>query len=75
MATISLYLSSHDEKLIKNYAKSKNMSASDFLRSVAIEKIEDDLDNQIYEKSLQEYRDNPQDVSLEALKKELSLYC
>ncbi|WP_119327341.1 type II toxin-antitoxin system RelB family antitoxin [Companilactobacillus musae] len=75
MATISLYLDGKDEKLIKNYAKSKNMSVSDFLRSIAVEKIEDDIDNQLYEKAIREFKENPQDVSLEAMRKELSLYC
>ncbi|MFH5811137.1 DUF6290 family protein [Companilactobacillus sp. FL22-1] len=45
MGVISFYLDGQDEKLIKNYAKSKNISVSSFIRSVAVEKIEDDLDD------------------------------
>lgn len=74
MAMISLYLTRQDEKLIKNYAKSKNMSVSSFIRSAAIERIEDDIDDQLYEKSVREFKDN-QDVSLDDLRKELDAYC
>ncbi|MQS76965.1 type II toxin-antitoxin system RelB family antitoxin [Companilactobacillus halodurans] len=75
MATISLYLDGHDEKLIKNYAKSKNMSVSSFLRSIAVEKIEDDIDDQLYERAVREFKENPQDISLDEMEKELSIYC
>lgn len=75
MAIISFYLDDEDEKLIKNYAKSKDTSVSSFLRSTIIEKIEDDIDDQLYEKAMREFKDNPQDVSLEAMRKEMSQYC
>lgn len=74
MAIISFSLDCEDEKLIKNYAKSKNMSVSSFLRSVAVERIEDDIDDQLYEKAVREFKDN-QDVTLEAMRKELKSYC
>lgn len=74
MAVISLYLDGQDEKLIKNYAKSKHVSVSSFLRSIAVERIEDDLDDQLYEKAVRECKDN-QDVSLEELRKELDTFC
>ncbi|PMD73297.1 type II toxin-antitoxin system RelB family antitoxin [Companilactobacillus nuruki] len=74
MAVISLYLDGQDEKLIKNYAKSKNVSVSAFLRSIAVEKIEDDIDDELYEKSVRERKVN-HDVSLADLKKEMENYC
>jgi len=74
MAILSFYLDGQDEKLIKNYAKSKNISVSSFLRSLAVEKIEDDLDDQLYEQAIREAKPN-QDVSLDALRKELNSYC
>lgn len=46
--TISLMLSEEDTKLIKDYAKINNMSVSDFIRQAVIEKIEDEIDLDIY---------------------------
>lgn len=74
MAIISLHMDRQDEKLIKNYAKSKNMSVSSFLHSIAIEKIEDEIDNQLYEKSVREFKDN-RDITLDELRKEMDAYC
>jgi len=75
MATISFYLDGQDELLIKNYAKSKNMSVSSFLRSVAVEKIEDDIDNRLYERAMREDGGIPQDITLDEIKRELDIYC
>ncbi|WP_057881896.1 type II toxin-antitoxin system RelB family antitoxin [Companilactobacillus kimchiensis] len=75
MAIIPFYLSEHDEKLIENYAKSKHMSVSSFLHSVAMDKIEDDIDTELYERAKSEFKDNPEDVTLAALKRELKTYC
>lgn len=75
MAVISFYLDGRDEKLIKNYARSKNMSVSAFLRSIAVESIEDDLDDQLYEKALSESKNNEHDISLDQLHKEMEAYC
>ncbi|HIY93056.1 type II toxin-antitoxin system RelB family antitoxin [Companilactobacillus sp. HBUAS56275] len=74
MATISFHLDDFDEKVIRNYAKSKDMSLSSFLRSVAIEKIEDDIDDELYEQSLQNSKNECQDVTLDDLKKAMSRY-
>jgi len=74
MAILSFYLDGQDEKLIKNYAKSKNISVSSFLRSLAVEKIEDDLDDRLYEEAVREDKAN-HDVTLAALRKELKSYC
>lgn len=75
MATISFHLDDFDEKVIRNYAKSKNMSTSSFLRTVVIEKIEDDIDDELYEKTFEESKNEPQDITLDELKKAMSRYC
>lgn len=75
MATISFQLDDFDEKVIRNYAKSKDMSISSFLRTVVIEKIEDDIDDELYEQALQESKNGSQDVTLDDLKKAMSRYC
>ncbi|MDR4934611.1 DUF6290 family protein [Companilactobacillus paralimentarius] len=63
MATISFQLDDFDEKVIRNYAKSKDMSISSFLRTVVIEKIEDDIDDELYEQALQESKNGSQDIT------------
>ncbi len=73
MATISFYLDSQDERLIKNYAKSKNISVSSFLRSIAVERIEDDIDNLLYEKAIQ--GNGSHDISLDEVRDELDQLC
>jgi len=75
MAVISLYLDGQDEKLIRNYARSMNISVSAFLRSVAVEKIEDDLDDRLYESAMRESKNSDQDISLDQLHKALEAYC
>ena len=75
MATISFQLDDFDEKVIRNYAKSKDMSISSFLRTVVIEKIEDDIDDKLYEQALQESKNGSQDITLDDLKKAMSRYC
>ena len=71
MAIISFYLDDEKEKLIKNYAKSKNMSVSAFLRSVTIEKIEDEIDQELCDEAERDFKENPQDVSLDDLHKKI----
>lgn len=75
MAVIALDLNEQDEKLIKNYAKSKNISVSAFLRSVAVEKIEDDLDDRLYEQAVRESKNREHDISLADLHREMEAYC
>ncbi|GEO57581.1 type II toxin-antitoxin system RelB family antitoxin [Companilactobacillus bobalius] len=75
MATISFQLDDFDEKVIRNYAKSKDMSISSFLRTVVIEKIEDDIDDELYEQALQESKNGSQDITLDDVKKVMSRYC
>lgn len=50
MATISLRVNADDEKIIKEYAKSKNISVSALLRDAVFEKIEDEIDLNLYKR-------------------------
>lgn len=75
MAVISFYLDGQDEKMIKNYAKSKNISVSAFLRSAAVEKIEDEMDDELYESALCNSDDHCPDISLDQVRKALEAYC
>ena len=44
MGTISLRMDEEDEKLIKEYAKTKNITVSSLIRNAVLEKIEDEID-------------------------------
>ena len=71
--TISLRLSDEDTKLIKDYAKINNMSVSDLIRKAVIEKIEDEIDLDAYNKAIKEFKKNPKTYTLDEIEKELCL--
>ena len=72
--TISLRLSDEDTKLIKDYAKINNMSVSDLIRKAVIEKIEDEIDLDAYNKAIQEFKKNPKTYTLDEIEKDLGLW-
>lgn len=72
MTAISLRINPDDEKLIKEYAKSKNISVSALFRQSVLEKIEDDIDLDLYKQAMQEYNENPESISFEEMLEELS---
>ncbi len=71
--TISLRLSDEDTKLIKNYAKINNMSVSDLIRKAVIERIEDEIDLDAYNKAIQVFKKNPKTFTLDEIEKDLGL--
>lgn len=71
--TVSVRLSSDDEKLIKAYANLNNISLSDLIRNAVIEKIEDEYDLECYYKALEEYNKDPKTYTMEEIKKELEI--
>ena len=48
MSTISLRMDEEEEKLIKEYAKAKNITISALFRNAVLEKIEDEIDLDLY---------------------------
>lgn len=71
--TISLRLSEQDTELIKSYAALQNVSVSELIRRIVLERIEDEYDLKEYEKALAEYRANPVTYGLDEVEKELGL--
>jgi predicted DNA-binding protein len=69
--TISLRLNDNDSQIVKNYAALNDISVSEFVRRIIIERIEDERDLKIYEKALENHKSNPVTYSLEEVKKEL----
>lgn len=72
MAIISLRINTEDEKVIKEYAKSKNISVSALFRNSVLEKIEADIDLNMYKQAMQDYEENPESLSFDEMLKDLS---
>lgn len=72
MTVISLRIDPHEDKLIKEYAKAKNISVSALIRNSILEKIEDEIDLSLYNQAMKEHKENPQSISFEDMLKELS---
>ena len=71
--TMTLRISDEDSKLIKDFAKLHGISASEFMRRAALEKIEDELDVRAAEKAYAEYLADPVTFSHEEIMKEFGL--
>ena len=65
--TMTLRISDEDSKLIKDFAKLHGISASEFMRRAALEKIEDELDVRAAEKAYAEYLADPVTYSHEEM--------
>lgn len=72
MAVISLRIDPEEEKLIKEYAKTKNTSVSALFRDSVLEKIENEIDLGLYNQAMKDHEDNPQSISFEDMLKELA---
>ena len=71
MGTISLRMDEEDEKLIKEYAKTKNITVSSLIRNAVLEKIEDEIDMDLYHIAMKQHIANPQVVSFDEMVKEI----
>lgn len=71
--TISLRLNEEDSMLIKKYAEINKLSVSDLIRQSVMERIETEYDLQMFDKAMEEYKNNPSTYSLEEVEKELGL--
>ena len=59
--------------MIKTFAKINNMSVSEFIRKAVMERIEDEIDLQDYQKAMADFKKNPVTYSMEEVAKELGL--
>ena len=57
--TMSVRMSEADQKLIQDFAKLYNMTASEFVRRAVMEKIEDEVDIRIAKQAYEEYEADP----------------
>jgi RHH-type transcriptional regulator, rel operon repressor / antitoxin RelB len=71
MSAISLRMDEQEEKLIKEYAKGKNMTVSELVHSAVLEQIENDIDLKVYNQAKEEHETNPEDISFDEMLKDL----
>lgn len=70
MSVISLRLDNRDDKLVREYAKLNNISISEFIRKVVIEKIEDEIDVRAFDNALKNMKSTH---TMDDVRKELGL--
>ena len=71
--TISLRLNDEDTILVKKYAAMNKLSVSDLIRQTVMERIESEYDLEMFDKAMQEYKENPVTYSLDEVEKDLGL--
>ena len=71
--TISLRIGNEEATLIKKYAEINNMTVSDFLRAVALERIENEIDLKAYNEAMKAYEKDSTTYSHEEVKQMLGL--
>ena len=72
--SISIRLNEQENEMIKTFAKINNMSVSEFIRKAVMERIEDEIDLQDYQKAMADFKKNPVTYSMEEVAKELGLW-
>ena len=72
MTDRSLRIDEKEDRLIKEYAKAKNISVSALIRNSVLEKIEDEIDLNLHTQAMNEHKRNPQSISFEDMLEELS---
>ncbi|MGN7854292.1 type II toxin-antitoxin system RelB family antitoxin [Exiguobacterium sp. 22311] len=73
MSTISVRLDDQDTRLIKEYAKAKNITISTLVRDAVLDRIEDEIDLQLYNDSMEAHRKKSEAISFDDMMKELDL--
>lgn len=62
-STITIRLDGKEKELISDYATAFGSSVSEFIRSVVLEKIEDELDLRAWENAKAEHESDPTTIS------------
>ena len=70
---ISLRVKEEEAALIRDYARMNGQSVSEFIRSTVMERIEDEIDIQLYKEAMEEYRKDPVTYTHEEMLKRLGL--
>lgn len=73
MPTFSMRLTDEESAIIKSYAELKKLSVSELMRTVTMEKIEDEFDLKAYAEAMQRYQRNPKTYTLDEIEEGLGL--
>lgn len=73
MPTMSLRYSEKDDRLFRDYAKLKGVSINEMFKQAMFEKIESEVDLEMYDIALKEFEENPVVYSHDEVKAELGL--
>lgn len=65
--TMTIYIDPSDKALIGDYAKTLGMTAPEFMKMAALERVEEDLDLRTWRKAKAEYDDSPVSYSAEEI--------
>ncbi|MGB4778272.1 type II toxin-antitoxin system RelB family antitoxin [Microbacterium sp.] len=66
-STLTLRLAESEKKLLADYAKAFGMSLSEFVRTSALERIEDELDLKAWDEAKGEFDANPETLTAEQI--------
>jgi uncharacterized protein (DUF1778 family) len=71
MKLITIRINEDDNNLIRNYAKVNNVSISELMRQAVLEKIEDEIDLDLYNQAMKENKEKPQEIGFDEMMTEL----
>lgn len=73
MSMITIRLDDKEIHLIKEYAKAKSITVSALVRNAVIDRIEDDIDRQLYRDAKEAHENQSEALSFDDVMKELEL--
>lgn len=71
--TITVRISEDDKKIIQHYSSVHSTTPSELLKTAALEKIEDDIDLELYNKEMEEFKKDSTTYSVDEVVEILSL--
>lgn len=71
--TITVRITEDDKKIIQHYSSVHGTTPSELLKKTALEKIEDEIDLELYNKSMQEFKKDQTTYSVDEVDEILGL--
>lgn len=72
MGMISVRLNEEDERLIRGYARSNNLSLSTLVRDAVLKRIEDEHDLKLYSEAMSVHQKRSEAISFDNMVKDLN---
>ncbi|MFC4682653.1 type II toxin-antitoxin system RelB family antitoxin [Exiguobacterium mexicanum] len=72
MGMISVRLNEEDERLIRGYARSNNLSLSTLVRDAVLKRIEDEHDLKLYSEAMSVHQKHSEAISFDNMVKDLN---